>query len=110
MKKSTRGFTLVEIMIALMILTLLAAISYPTYEKSRSNAQRSVCQNNLKIIAGEADVYLFEVPGRTDVTLSDLAGRFKSGSIPVCPSGGTYSLNVNTDPIVTCDHGDGHTL
>lgn len=104
------GFTVVEIMIVVMIIGLLATISYPSYETPRNIAQRAVCQNNLKLIAAEADLYIFENPGATELTPEDLRDQFKNNTVPVCPSGGNYSLDVDQDPFAFCDHGDGHEL
>jgi prepilin-type N-terminal cleavage/methylation domain-containing protein len=110
MRARQTGFTLVEIMITLMIIALLASISYPSYVKARANAKRAVCQSNLKSISSEAEVYLFEFPATENLSPTDLKDRFKSQEVPVCPSGGNYSININIDPFAFCDHGDGHAL
>ena len=45
-----KGFTLVEIMIVVAIIGMLAAIAIPSFMKSRSEARKSTCVNNLRLI------------------------------------------------------------
>ena len=67
MKKS--GFTLVEIMIVVAIIGLLAAIAVPAYMKARSNARRSACINNLRLIESAKDNYAIDYGGSNGVAL-----------------------------------------
>ena len=109
MKVKRLGFTLVEIMIVVMIIGMLASLSYPSYKKSRQNAQRTVCVNNLRVIQHAADRYLFDRPGLTSLDPDDLEDYYKQ-SIPSCPAGGTYSIVINGDAAAFCDFGDDHEL
>lgn len=45
-----RAFTLIELLIAIAIIALLAAILFPVFGRARENARRSSCQSNLKQI------------------------------------------------------------
>lgn len=109
MRKNKSAFTLVEIMIVVMIIGMLASLSYPSYQKSRQNAQRTVCVNNLRIIQHAADRYLFDHPDITTLAPADLDDFYKQ-SAPSCPAGGTYSIVVSGDTNAFCDFGDGHEL
>lgn len=42
------GFTLIEMLIVIAIISLLAAILFPVFGVARENARRSSCQSNLK--------------------------------------------------------------
>lgn len=69
-----RGFTLVEIMIAVAIIGLLLAIALPNFAKSREAAWRNMCLENQRVVLGAAFTYEMEsggafVGGDSGVTL-----------------------------------------
>jgi prepilin-type N-terminal cleavage/methylation domain-containing protein len=106
-----KGFTLVEIMIVVAILGLLITIAVPNFIKTRSNAQRQVCVENLAQIESAKQIWGVEI-GRTYGDLPDDDELFGATQYmkekPKCPSGGTLRVN----PIGTtasCDIA-GHTL
>ena len=44
------GFTLIEILTVIAIISILATILFPVFGRARENARRSSCQSNLKQI------------------------------------------------------------
>jgi prepilin-type N-terminal cleavage/methylation domain-containing protein len=59
--KLSRGFTLVEIMIAVVIIGLLAAMSIPAFQKVRNKALTNAFVNDLRTIEKAIDIYETEV-------------------------------------------------
>lgn len=49
-QQQVEGFTLIEILIVLTIISILAAILFPVFARARENARRTSCLSNLKQI------------------------------------------------------------
>ncbi|HEV2691370.1 MAG TPA: prepilin-type N-terminal cleavage/methylation domain-containing protein [Verrucomicrobiae bacterium] len=106
------GFTLVEIMIVVAIISLLAAIAIPNLLKAGARSQATTCINNLRQIDTAIQQFAVEAGKHVGDTVTypdDLTPYIKlnrQGIIPPCPSGGTYTLNtVGTVPSAICSIG-----
>jgi prepilin-type N-terminal cleavage/methylation domain-containing protein len=111
-RKSSKGFTLVEIMIVVAIIGILIAIAVPGFVRARTQSRNRACQENLTKIDGAKEQWALEnnkAPGAA-VTFADLVGpSLYIKKTPVCPEGGTYTEGaVGTDP--TCSVGGDHDL
>jgi type IV pilus assembly protein PilA len=71
--RSTKGFTLVEIMIVVVIIGLLAAMAIPAFQKVRASSQDKAVLNNARQLSGAADQYYLEY-GVNNVASSMLIG------------------------------------
>ena len=77
MKKNTsKGFTLVEIMIVVVIIGLLAAMAIPAFQKVRQSSQDKAVLNNARQLSAGADQYFLE-NGVSSVASADLVGPDK---------------------------------
>lgn len=99
MKKSnnsTKGFTLVEIMIVVVIIGLLAAMAIPAFQKVRSSSQDKAVLNNLRQLGSAADQYFLE-NGVSSVASSVLVGTAASNYIKSIQTvaGETYDATIN---------------
>lgn len=60
LKRTIRGFTLIELMVVMAIISILLAIALPIYQKSIVRAKESVLRNNLFTLRGMIDEYTID--------------------------------------------------
>lgn len=68
---SDRGFTLVELMIALAIVGIIAAIAYPSYTRNVTKSNRSAAESFMMSLANKEEQYLLDSRQYT-ATVTDL--------------------------------------
>src|SRR5437588_2291982 len=103
LRRSRRGFTLVEIMIVVLIIGILLAIAVPNFIKARETSRAKACVANLKDIESAKEQWAMDNRAATNATpaMTDLTPTYIR-STPACPSGGNYTLgDMSTRP--TCD-------
>ena len=63
--RERRGFTLVEIMIVVAIISVLAAITVPGMLRARKRSQATTVKNDLRLIDGAIAMYAMETNKKT---------------------------------------------
>jgi general secretion pathway protein G len=101
-----RGFTLIELMITISILSVLLAIAVPNWIQARTRTQSRACQKQLHTIRAAKEQYVMTHNLGTSATfdMTDLVsdGWLRPGI--VCPEGFSYTIGaVNENP--TCQSG-----
>ena len=99
MIESQRGFTLIEMMIVLMIISILLLIAVPNMSKSHEIVNRKSCEATVKLVESQITAYEME---HQDTPLTDLSLLVSEGYINSisCPDGNKLEL-VNGDVVST---------
>jgi general secretion pathway protein G len=84
MKKTSRGFTLVELMVVLTIIALMLSVVVPDYVGRVQRAEEAVLQENLVAMRDALDKHYADA-GRYPSNLSDLVSKRYLRSIPADP-------------------------
>ena len=107
LRHSSKGFTLVEIMIVVVIIGLLAAMAIPAFQKVRNSSQQKAITNNLRQLHQAAQTYFLEA-GQTTVAVADIVGTTTTHAIKVVTKvcGETYPTSFKTtDASITATGG-----
>lgn len=59
-RKKTKGFTLLEIMIAIGIISVLMSVLIPSFQRARSQAKLAVCIETIRTTATAIETYSME--------------------------------------------------
>jgi general secretion pathway protein G len=82
-----RGFTIVEMIIVMAIISIILALAIPIYQKSLIRAKESVLKNNLFTMRTVIDEYTYDKQ-KAPQDLRDLVDAGYLRSIPVDPMTG----------------------
>ena len=128
MSGNSKGFTLVEIMMVVVVMGILMALALPNIRKYRETSQAKSCQANLKSILDAVDAARLErdkatldaikEDGKVDHLVYGVEGGRKIKflrSVPTCPTDGSqYSIEYDEEAdtySVTCGSGkEGHEI
>jgi prepilin-type N-terminal cleavage/methylation domain-containing protein len=93
LSRRKQGFTLIEILVVVAVMGLVVGIAIPAFMKSRTQARKQVCIENISQIESAKQQWGLEmqkkegdIPGDGDLIGPMLFMKRK----PECPGGGSY--------------------
>lgn len=99
-QNNSKGFTLVEIMIVVVIIGLLAAMAIPAFQKVRQSSQDKAVLNNARQLSAGADQYFLE-NGVSSVVPTELIGSDKYVKAVNTVAGETYPTGYTQGQAIT---------
>jgi len=106
-RKRSRGFTLLELLIVIVILGIIAAVIIPRFTVSATEAKKNTCAQNVANLNTQVERWYFEKGAWPKADLTDIGADmdyFPDG-IPKCPvDDSAYAIDGLTTHRVT-----GHT-
>lgn len=82
--RGIRGFTLIELMIVMAIITIIISIAVPMYQKAILRSKESVLHNNLFTMRMVIDEYTYDKQ-KAPQTLQDLVSDGYLRAVPIDP-------------------------
>ncbi len=99
--RAGRGYTLIELMIVMAIISILVSIAVPLYQKSLIRSKESILKNNMFTLRTVIDEYTFDKK-KAPQTLQDLVDQGYLREIPYDPiTGSNTTWRIVTEDALT---------
>lgn len=106
-----KGFTLIELVMVIVVISVLAAIAIPKFIDLQANAKQAACDGNLATIRSAVAAYYAKtaVAGSaafpTTLSLTTfITNYFAAGTLPACPYANAYTYNATTGVVTGHTH------
>ena len=99
-KRSNRGYTLIELIIVMAIISILVSIAIPIYQKALLRTKESLLKNNLFTMRTVIDEYTFDKQ-KAPQTLQDLVREGYLRAVPLDPITGRDDWKIIMEDAVT---------
>lgn len=105
--RRSKGFTLIELMITVVIVAILAGIAYPSYEGYMKRSRRAEAQQLLSAISNREAQYLLDsrmytnVIGATGLNVNTERWTCTPTTAPTSCTNGSYTVTVTVDNTAT---------
>ena len=87
-RSGSRGFTIIELMIVMAVISILVSIAVPMYQRSILRSKESVLKSNLFSLRTVIDEYTYD-KGKAPQSLDDLVQAGYLRAVPVDPVTGS---------------------
>jgi len=107
--KNKKAFSLIELLIVVLILSVLATLVVPRIAESSSDAKKAKCDTNVAAMNRAVELYAVKNgaypadQSSFDTNVKNSATTFPHG-LPVCPFSTSYVYNATTDTCAFHSH------
>lgn len=91
-----RGYTLIELIVVMAIISVLLAVAVPLYQKSLLRTKESVLKNNLFTLRTVIDEYTFDKK-KAPASLNDLVSEGYLRAVPIDPMTGNDQWRITME-------------
>jgi competence protein ComGC len=94
--KNQKGFTLIEMMIVLLVISMLLIITVPFISKHSSNINTKGCEGYMKLV--EAQVQAYKIEHNKIPSFTELADdKYLKSAEAKCPDGTAIQITADGD-------------
>ncbi|RFB10561.1 prepilin-type N-terminal cleavage/methylation domain-containing protein [Bacillus sp. HNG] len=93
--KNQKGFTLVEMLVVLLVVSILLLITVPNVTKHNSVIKNKGCEAMVKMVEAQVQAYEMEEGNGPLTSLDQLVDGKYLNKAPVCPNGDDIYLDSN---------------
>lgn len=102
-RRKRRGYTLIELIIVMAIISILMAIAIPQYQKSIRRTKETLLHSHLQLLRTVIDEYTFDKK-KAPQTLDDLVAEGYLRAVPIDPiTGNNTWRTINEDSLTAVD-------
>lgn len=92
MFKNERGFTLIEMLIVMMIISVLIILIVPNLSDRSKDVNEKGCEALVSVVQAQVEAYKLE-KGKLPTSLSDLTPDFITDDQKTCKNGGELTIS-----------------
>jgi len=102
-RRPRRGYTLIELIIVMAIISILVSVAVPMYQKSLLRTKESLLHSHLFTLRTVIDEYTFDKK-KAPQTLQDLVSEGYLRAVPIEPiTGNDNWRTINEDSLIAVD-------
>lgn len=89
--KKSDGFTLIEMLLVLLVISVLIIVIIPNIAKQSDNVQATGCTAQVKMVQGQIEAYKLQT-GKTPTSVNELVPEFLKENQVKCKNGDAITI------------------